>query len=235
MICTSDSLSRALLRHAAIAVDRREVGDLVLHAGERHQAGLGRHDVARPQRRIGLHVHARQPERVAAIAGAAGDQLLAVDEGVVEIGIAAAVARRPRGRCRCRNTAASGSPGRTHGSFGRAHAGMRLHREIAAVAGAHADSRSPGRLRRALRRRVDGVCDAGERIGEGADIGRQSGGRLDRVAQAAENALENTLRRGRRERSERQQAERRKRRPTTRNTVALDLSCHAAAITSPCR
>ena len=93
-----------------------------------------------PGRSVGsvVDVHMRQAEMIAAIAGAAGDQLLAIEERGVEIGVAAAVAGdgvvdaaagiKPRlaGRTECM------------ARFGRAHAGMRLDREVKAVAGAHA-------------------------------------------------------------------------------------------------
>ena len=89
--------------------------------------------------------------------------------------------------------------------LGGADTGMRLHREVTAVAGAHAKG-----FRRTgfdpLRRWVDGVPQAGERVDEGVDILRQPR-RLDRTAQAAENALENALRGRRRRRKRHQQAE----------------------------
>src|ERR1700683_1398599 len=65
---------------------------LTAPATERHQPILGRDDIAGPQGGIGLHIKRGQPERILAIAAAIGDQVLAIEERRVEIGVARAVA-----------------------------------------------------------------------------------------------------------------------------------------------
>ena len=109
-------LARAL-GEGAVAAERREIRHFVFHAGERHQAGLGRHDVAGPQRRIGGHVDTRQPEMIAAVAGGCR-RPAPCDRGTrCRDRHSGCRRRRRRCRCRCRNKAASGPPDRTHGTL----------------------------------------------------------------------------------------------------------------------
>ena len=139
-------LTRAL-EDGAVAADRREIGHLVFHAGERHKAAPGRDDVAGPQRRIGVDVHMRESEAIAAVAGAAGNELLAVEECGVEIGVAAAVGGDRVVDAGCRNKAASDWPDRRRGTSAprlRRHApapGSKSRRSCAR------SSPRPGRLR----------------------------------------------------------------------------------------
>ena len=153
-----------------------------------------------PGRSVGsvVDVDARQPERIAAVAGAAGDQLLAIEEGGVEIGVAAAV-----GRDRVVDAAAGIEPRLA----GRAERVARLaprSRRHAPAPGSKSrrrcarSRRSPGRLARAAARRCSRIVANGS--AKALTAGRQPAG-AGAWQNAAEDALENALRRSRRERS----------------------------------
>ena len=182
-------------------LDRREFRRPVAAAAHRHQPGLGRHHVARPQRRIVGELDMRQAEGGAAVAGATGDELLAVAIGVGQVGVAAAVAGG-----RVIDVAAGIEAGLARRAermarLDRAHAGMRRDREIMPVAGAHAETaRRAGALARddaflLRRRRIERAGQAGERIGEGLGIARRLAAVRKGVAQAAEQLVEKSGRR----------------------------------------
>ena len=94
--------------------------------------------VARPQRRVARQIERRQAECVLAVACAIGDELLAIEKSIVEIGITRAVPRHSAA-----DLAAEidlGPACRTHrpASFDRRRIGDVLHREVLAVAQPHA-------------------------------------------------------------------------------------------------
>ena len=73
------------------------VNDDVLRTGpsrplDRGKACIGRDHVAGTQCRIGRHLDAGEPIRILAVAAAVGDQFLAIEEGILEVGVARAVA-----------------------------------------------------------------------------------------------------------------------------------------------
>jgi len=142
---------------------------------------------------------------IASIAGAAGHQLLAIDEGVVEIGIAAAAIRDSIVDAAASIQTRLAGRAERAARLGRAHAGVRRHREEVSVAAAHAESASWAAIGTLLLR-IDRIADSCKRIGKSADIGRRAG-RFDDMAQAAENLFENALCRRRCGQCEREQAE----------------------------
>ena len=91
MIFTPASFSRVLLGTARSLPSGVKSATLFFTAVNATKPLAGRHDVAGPQRRIGFDVDVRQTEAIAAVAGGIGDQLFAIEEGGVEIGVAAAV------------------------------------------------------------------------------------------------------------------------------------------------
>jgi len=141
----------------------------------------------------------REPEGIAAVAAAAGHQLLAIDKGVRHIGIAAAVIGGGVVDIAAAIEAGFARRAERTAAFGRAHAGMRLYREKAAVAGAHAEGF--GRALVSARRRscCGGGCKVVGQAGEGIDerqIGRRPRRRFAGAARPAEQAVEKP-RRGR--------------------------------------
>src|SRR5450759_551167 len=83
---------------------------------------------------------------------------------------------------------------------------MRLYGEVTAVARAHTKGLGRADIGPLLRRRIDRVAEARERVGKGLNIRRHPGRRFDRLAQAAENPLEDALCGRRRRKAQRQQA-----------------------------
>src|SRR6266436_1036933 len=152
-----------------------------------HQTSIGRDDIPRTQCRIISNGCVGEPERVPAVAGAAGDDLLAVRERGGKLRVALAVCRD-----RVIDAVAVVDPRyarRTKRAAGlrRTCPAMTLNWKVTSVAQAHAideASLGTGRLWAAQR---------GVRI-------RITGGR--RIPQAAEQRLENVLGRGRSYRGE---------------------------------
>ena len=179
-----------LRRQPRVVGSRREVALLKRHALtalEHHRSVSRHHDVAGPQGQVRRNIDGGIAGAVAAVAAAALDQPLAIDEGVLQAGVAAAVGGRGgfdiaagvdfRLRRRAQGVA---NLGRRRIRAARVPA----ERKIAAVAGAHAI----GDLRAAVARRYRLTIEAGkiERVRGCRTWRRRCCGLLRRPAAAEE-------------------------------------------------
>ncbi len=126
------------------------------------------------QRRVLLDGHRDEAERILAVAGTAGHDLLAIDEGRAQVGVTLAV----RARCIVDGAAGVdlGRARRTERAAGlrRGHAAVALDRKVAAVTGADAErDRSAVATARDCRARCSLGRTRAERIehGEGVGVG----------------------------------------------------------------
>ncbi len=159
-------------------IERREAGTRSRLAGIGHKPVLGGDDIARPQCRIAVRLVRRKTERVAAIAGAIGHKLLAIDECIVDVGVALAVAG-PAGA----DFAAEkhlGLARRAHrpASLDRRGIARAFEREMLAVAQPDAECDAMTGIAAlvhalgAARRYRRNTSDRGRRFGVGVDVGR---------------------------------------------------------------
>ena len=128
-----------------------------------------------PGRSVGSpeRLDAREPEPVLAVARAAVAHLVAIGEGIVEVGVARAVLRDGGVDLAAGEHHGLGRRAERLAQLGRRRAGMALQREIAAVAGPHAIDRAVAEAAGFAGRPL--IAEQAKRIGERAGRGMGSG------------------------------------------------------------